>query len=666
MSMHYKNISVKEMCSIMGVNIMESKKSLGDLQITHTCLAVKRIKPGSAYIMLWDDVSVKATLDLALSKGASVLFVERRRFKEGGLNEDDYPVIFLTDWLSQVGRYFSTVRKSYPATTVAITGTVGKTTTNQFLTAITKSHFKTYSSPGNTNSFYATAEHIMKNTSDDLDIYIQECGAATFYSVEKAAAMLQPDIFVLMNVKDHHLNTYKTFSNLFYDKTSIDRHMGPLGVVITNYDDEAIAAHRFQHRVVSFGIETDREVDYRAVNIVEKDGRLDFDIVSYGESVHISIAILGKHNVYNALAAYVAGKELRVPKKKIIDSFKDYSTKGIRQNYKNIGGYHLYVDCYNVAFASIRAGLDSMENFTLDENARRFAVVGGENKLGLPATEWSFEFGKTLHDCSADHLYCYGRPDRSVEGLDMYGDARSIHEGLRSIDCDKSEFIEDQDTLIERLSNDVKRGDMVLFKGIYLLDMPIAIDKVFGTSFVASSEYYQKDAKIIEDGDFYYREIPFIKDVELKGPVNELKNVEIPDQINGRPVYRIKGSAFYGKTSVESLKIGKNIINIGALAFAKCSGLKQVDIPSNVLVIEAAAFRLCTGLEMVELADGVRHISKNAFRGCSKLKKISLPESIGNIGESVFENCPELVIYCKENSYADWYAKENNLNVCYI
>ena len=70
------------------------------------------------------------------------------------------------------------------------------------------------------------------------------------------------------------------FEALFNDKTCVDRHMSEHGKIITNFDDEAIANHSFIHPVVSFGINTPKKVDYRAVNITEAADTLTFDVVS--------------------------------------------------------------------------------------------------------------------------------------------------------------------------------------------------------------------------------------------------------------------------------------------------------------------------------------------------------------------------------------------------
>lgn len=661
MDKHYKKMTIKEMCQIMELTIPERMISQEQTIITHIALIANHIQKGSAYFVCTDEPNVKKILKQAKNNKASVIFLPEKAFRASGLNENLYPVIFTDNWLLRLGKLYSTIRRSYKASTVAITGTVGKTTTKEFLSTILDSEHSIFYNKGNRNSFLTVAKHITEELTDDNDIYIQEIGAGTPLSIEKSAAMLSPDYFVLLNVKNHHLNTYKTFDALFKDKTSVDKHMPEHGVIITNYDDEGIANHHFSHRVISFGIETEKDVDYRAVNITEHNGTLSFDIVSAEETAHLNIHILGRHNVYNAMAAYILARQLSVSAEKIAENLENYQTSGIRQNYQNIGGYHLYVDCYNVAFDSIIAGINTITNFTLNKGAKRIAVIGGENKLGPESPSLSYQFGKELANTDIDYFYCYGREDRSVAGLDTYGDARSICDGINQCGEKRAEFISTPEILIERLRENVRCGDIVFFKGIYLLDMPYVIDTVFGSSFAAKSEHYLKDAEFSQSRSFVFKQLPVGNELELYKPLKKKFILRIPDEMNGKPVHRISEAAFANRR-IFGIVWGKNITNIAPDAFRNCVYLKKLHLPSNIKVIDKRAFLHCSRLKKVVFDNGIRHIGRNAFLNCPNLQDIFLPESIGYIDDSSFTSCTKLTIHCAKGSYAEEYAKRNNIH----
>jgi len=365
MDKHYKEMTIQEMCQIMELPLPAHMQNKKQIKITHIALIASHIKEGSAYFVCVDEPNVSKILKQAMKNKVSVIFIPEKAFRASHLNENSYPVIFTDNWLKRLSMLYSAIRCSYRARTVAITGTVGKTTTKEFMSAVIGKEQKLFCNNGNRNSFLTVAKHITEDLTDEYDTYIQEIGAGTPQSIEKSGAMLNPDYFVILNVKKHHLNTYKTFDSLFADKTSVDKHMPAHGIIIANYDDEALASHSFTHPVISFGIHTKENVKYRASNISEKGGVLSFDILSETETYSLSINILGKHNVYNAMAAFILAKELSIPTEKIINNLALYQTSGIRQNYQNTGGYHLYVDCYNVAFDSILAGIHTIEDFPL-------------------------------------------------------------------------------------------------------------------------------------------------------------------------------------------------------------------------------------------------------------------------------------------------------------
>ena len=139
--------------------------------------------------------------------------------------------------------------------------------------------------------------------------------------------------------------------------------MPPDGLIITNFDDERIRTHNFRHNVKSFAVNNE-DADYRALDIHQNAEYLCFDVYEKetGDIIPVKINILGRHNVYNALAAFVLGKCLGLSNETIQQDFLGFKAEGIRQNLSNIGGVYLNVDCYNVAEESIMAMLEKIWN----------------------------------------------------------------------------------------------------------------------------------------------------------------------------------------------------------------------------------------------------------------------------------------------------------------
>ena len=185
-----------------------------------------------------------------------------------------------------------------------------------------------------------------------------------------------------------------------------------------------------------------------------------------------------------------------------------------------------------------------------------------------------------------------------------------------------------------------------------------------------------------------------VKDVQVSNSVNSissglfkgctlLSSVNIPEG-----VINIYSEAFLGCTSLSSINIPDSVTEIGTDAFSDCTSLSSINIPDSVKTIEIGAFggctslvnvkvpnstkymvtsmfSGCTSLKNITIPDSVIDIEPNAFWSCTSLTKVNIPNGVTSIGSTAFENCPNLTIYCEQGSYAETYAKANNIPVIY-
>ena len=177
------------------------------------------------------------------------------------------------------------------------------------------------------------------------------------------------------------------------------------------------------------------------------------------------------------------------------------------------------------------------------------------------------------------------------------------------------------------MKNEIRPKDAVLFKCIVYLNMPVSIDKAFGTGFCLGQKETRKGRKtktINGFKGFIMRDMEeaYIKDVTDKKLSQ--KKITIPDEFDGRPVFAI-GKGLFAFSNIEKLDLGNSVQHIAVGAFRNCRGLKEVRIPDSVKYIREGAFRGCSNLEKVTLGSGLVQIDKNAFGGCKKLKEVVIP-----------------------------------------
>lgn len=640
-----RQLSLQKVCDIMGISVPERFYGLKDKIENHVSARLKDAREGCIHFIISpikSEQDLLKRLERLCKKKCIAIFVEKGECEKIALDYEKYPVIPVEHVVEKATGFFYYMKELNEVKTVAVTGTCGKTTTMKFLKPIVSNAFQTFMNEGNANSYMSVAKHIMTELTPEHEMYIQEVGAADVNSVRKAAQMLRVDAFVLLNVFNHHSNMYGSPEGILEDKVSLDDYMKDGGVAIINYDDERLSSYSFKHDIVTFGIDTEKKVDYRAVNIVQNGAYLDLDIEYEEKKVHITVNILGVHNAYNVLAAFALSRFLGISEEEIVKGFRQYKSLGFRQNYCNIGGYNLLLDCYNVCEDSLKADIKTMKSLESGDN-RKIAVVTGENKLGKDAYKISFELGQSLDISWLDYIVVVGPEDETQDNIDYYCHGRALYEGICSTGFSNITYVTNPVDMEREIRKVARVGDLILFKGMYNMDLIPVIDSLFGTDLAMNNPYYIKQAKKVENKRFELLEFPVLNSLDIIGVVNQnARRIKIPDYVDSVPVFRIKQNLCKNNQSLRKLDLGKAAVHIGASSFEGCSGLKKIVIPGNVKVIGKRAFKGCTNLKKLIIEEGVRHIEEEAFADCLSLSKVIIPKSVENIHPKAFPDSIKL------------------------
>lgn len=167
--------------------------------------------------------------------------------------------------------------------------------------------------------------------------------------------------------------------------------------------------------------------------------------------------------------------------------------------------------------------------------------------------------------------------------------------------------------------------------------------------------------------DFEYRTSIDIYSGEVDGYAitkynGNSERVVIPSEKDGLKVIGIDG-AFEGCTFITEVIIPDTIFSIGDRAFAGCTGLTEITIPDGVFRVDDYAFSGCTGLTEIVIPDSVGRMGRRTFENCTALTKIVIPDSVFDMYRGAFDGCSDdLTIYGYTGSYAESYAKENEIN----
>lgn len=543
--------------------------------------------------------------------------------------------------------------------TISVTASIGKTTTVLFMESLFSQNNSVFVSGRNRNNSEPIVHQMIQTYGPSYDYHIQEVGGGAPRVVERSAQFLDSDAFCIGNIMPHHLDRYKTIEAIAHDKLSFDRMPKANKFAVINIDDDILRNYNFNSRVVTCGI-THKEADYVAENVRQDGIWLRMNIRYKEKNVPIQINIPGEHNAYNAVLAFAMAKEWGLSDEEIQAGFMAYRSQGIRQNLCEVAGRIMYIDCFNISVDSIKSCLRTLDSIEAAPGNRKIAVLGGENALGENAYSVNYEAGLTLGEYKADEFIFVGLPETATpEDYNFCGHARAVYDGAKEVIKDRPvSFFDDLKAAAEKLRNETKPGDIILFKGIFRLPLFSIIDHAFATAFTYKAPYFS--SIYCEDKNFTALYFDTFKECGLQKYKHRSHSITIPDEIQSIPVHRIARRVLAERSWLKKVDFGHSVKNIGIQSFYGCTKLKTLHIPKNVLYIEQEAFAYCTDLEEVTL-EAVGHIETLAFYSCKNLKTVRISDSCKTIEADVFAECPDVTIIAPENSVAHLYATENNI-----
>lgn len=637
-----RSLTVGKICNIAGISTDSISPSLLNKNIDYYTARYTWVKKGCAYFSRYLGSTEEQEARWAYERGASVLFCSKPFTTSAGTPMPCIVVQRPSERFYDLNRW---VRSLYDIPVIGITGSVGKTTTKEMLFEVLNAQYNTLKNTGNANTYAAIADTTQK-LQPYHELYLQEICAFSPKWVEGGARMLGPKYCIITNIGYPHVDLYGSIENILYDKTSLIRALPEDGVAFLNYDDERLKNYQTDKKVISFGIHN-TEADFTAKDICYGDGVIRFTIHCAEGDFPAVIYMVGEHNVLNALAAFAVGRRLDIPADTILKALAEYRSEGMRQNVLNIGGYNLYVDCYNSAPNSVLTSVHALSLMQPAKGGKKVAVIGDIPRLGASSEEVHRDVGEKLIGEAVD-LYLFFGPY-----------TKHTYDVMVAAGCN-AKHTESREQLNNWVREHIQRGDYALFKAGHPMALAKTIDQVYGTSLhITDGDVLLENSK--DSSNELYRARWIDEVVELRSPKTPMAHRRIPSEIGGTAVGRIGNEAFSGGKMTE-LTLPETVYNIGFAAFYKCSNLKKIHFTKGLRILERSAFNSCRALEEVILPDTLIDIGEKAFAYCSKLRSMHIPSSVGHISEDAFDGCKDLItIYCKENSYAHNYALRNSL-----
>jgi len=366
--------------------------------------------------------------------------------------------VVVPDTVQAMGTLAAYYRGFSKAKFIAITGSVGKTTTKEFVYAVASAAFKTHKTKGNLNSEIGLPLTLFDLSPDD-EVSVLEMGMSALGEIEHMTKIVRPDIAIVTNIGTSHLASLGTRENICRAKMEIRLGLKEDGVLLLNADEPLLYEQYEQlepkPKIMSV---YNRCGDFRAVNIRQKTDGIVYDLIYSNKAVtNVEVPALGKHNVYNSLAAYSIGVLLGMTDEQIRRGLKSFVGADMRLNVYDVGGITVIDDCYNASPESMRAAIDVLISMASKKNTHAAALLGDMLELGEYSRLMHDQLGQYAAQMQVQKLFCYGQM------ADIIAEA-AIKKGIRAENVFVCLDTRDPQGMANMILQTLTPGDVLLVK----------------------------------------------------------------------------------------------------------------------------------------------------------------------------------------------------------
>ena len=412
----------------------------------------RKLEEGQLFVALQGQRDGHDFIPQALEAGAAAILCTHC--------DGDYPAIVVDDTRLALGQIAREYRQRLNIKVVGVTGSVGKSTTKEMISAVLESTYRVAKTPANHNNDIGMPMAIL-SIPEDTEIAVLEMGMNHFGEISYLTAIGKPDLAVITNIGTMHIEHLGSREGILQAKMEILAGMPENGTLILNGDDDMLWSKRDAtgKKTVYFGIEN-TDCHILAEHTATEKGSLSFTL---NKGFPVRLNLEGNHYILDALAAVAVGLEMGVSAENIQNSLLDFQNMPGRQEIYEKNGFTIIQDCYNAGPESMKAALTVLG----DRPGRRIAVLGDMLELGVRSDAEHYKAGR-IAAAKADILLAYGSNSLHM----LHG---AITGGMTR---NRARAFTEKDQLIQTLKQLAKPGDVLLFKGSRGMRMELILEAV--------------------------------------------------------------------------------------------------------------------------------------------------------------------------------------------
>lgn len=439
-----KNMTLEKLALVTGGTLVNGAHENCKKEAGGVYLDSRQVQAGDIFIATKGErVDGHSFIPGVAEKGALGVICEKEQ------PELTLPYIMVEDSftaLKMVGEYY---RTQLDIKVVGITGSVGKTSTKEFIAGVLSQKYNVLKTQGNFNNEIGVPLTILRIRKEH-QVAVLEMGINHFGEMSRLTQMAKPDVCVMTNIGQCHLEFLGSREGILKAKSEIFECSNPEGAVVLNGDDDMLQTITLVHgkKPVSFGLGQENCV--YASNVQNKGlFGSEFTIHMGEKCFDVKVNLPGEHQIYNALAAASVADYLDLSEEEIIGGIASVAPTAGRSNLIQTQDYVVIDDCYNANPVSMKAAIDLLSTAT----TRKVAILGDMFELGEQEQEMHGGIGTYVAEKGIEVLLCAGELSKEMA---KYAREKST--------VTKVCHYETKDLLVEDLKNQLVKGDTVLIK----------------------------------------------------------------------------------------------------------------------------------------------------------------------------------------------------------
>lgn len=336
-------------------------------------------------------------------------------------------------------------RSLYNIPVIAVTGSVGKTSTKDIIANVLGQKYKVLKTEGNMNNHIGLPMTLLKLK--DHTAVVVEMGMNHFGEISLLTNIAKPTGCVITNIGTSHIGNLGSRENILKAKLEILEGLDKNGFVLINNDNDLLhewAKKEKRYKIYTYGLENNSTYMAKKITILENSSEFEIN------GIKGNVPIGGIHFVYNSVCAFAIGDILNVGKEKIIKGISEFKLTAKRMDIEIIkNNIKVINDSYNASYDSMKAALEVVKNTSAQ---RKIAILGDMLELG--------EYAKELHEKVGEEVV-----KNKIDILITIGDnAKNIANKAKELKMENVYMFDGIEEAIEYIKKTIKCGDLILLK----------------------------------------------------------------------------------------------------------------------------------------------------------------------------------------------------------